>query len=274
MPKARVGDLVMHYQLDDFTDPWRESETVLLYHGYARNAKFWYAWVPALARRYRVLRPDARGCGETSVPAPDYTWTLEQLADDALGLIDHLGIEKIHWVGESSGGIVGLQFAYAHPERTKSLTLVNTPFKIPDRITASYSVGEADPAAALEKMGVKAWCLKTINGRLDTAVAHPGLVEWYATQMAKTPLYVAMALVRLFSGASFWDRLPAVRVPTLMLVGERSPIASPAEQQLMRARMPNAELVVFEGIGHGINLLIPDRCTAALLPFLDRLWGG
>src|SRR5262245_64853495 len=69
---VRVGDLDIHYDLADYTVPWRETppQTFLLYHGYARNMLFWRPWVPLLAADYRVLWFDARGCGETTKPAP------------------------------------------------------------------------------------------------------------------------------------------------------------------------------------------------------------
>jgi 3-oxoadipate enol-lactonase len=64
MPIAQLpGDLQMYYEDDDFTDPWSQAETVILHHGNAQNARFWYAWVPLLARDYRVIRVDARGFG-------------------------------------------------------------------------------------------------------------------------------------------------------------------------------------------------------------------
>ena len=65
---ARVGDIDIHYELVDYTAPWRTTppETVLLHHGYARNMMFWQGLLPLLASEYRVLRFDARGCGETT----------------------------------------------------------------------------------------------------------------------------------------------------------------------------------------------------------------
>ena len=73
MPIAQLpGDLQMYYEDDDFTDPWTTAETVILHHGNAKNSGLWYAWVPLLARDYRVIRVDARGFGRSSIPAPGY----------------------------------------------------------------------------------------------------------------------------------------------------------------------------------------------------------
>ena len=74
MPTFRpTPDLVMHYEVDDFTDPWRQPETILLLHGNAESGLAWYGWVPALARHYRVVRPDMRGFGQ-STPMPCFAF--------------------------------------------------------------------------------------------------------------------------------------------------------------------------------------------------------
>ena len=69
MPTVKLDEtLEMYYEDDDYTDPWRTPETIVLHHGNGKNARLWYAWVPLLARQYRVIRVDARGFGRSSVP--------------------------------------------------------------------------------------------------------------------------------------------------------------------------------------------------------------
>lgn len=164
---AELGGYSMHYLLDDFTDPWKESETVLMQHGYCRSGRFWYAWVPALGRHYRVLRPDARGCGDSHPPGDDFQPSLESFVADLVALMDSLGLERVHYVGESFGGVIGLQLACSHPDRVKSLILCNTPCRLPDSMAVDYAVGYPDTSAAIDALGVEEWCLRTINFRLD-----------------------------------------------------------------------------------------------------------
>ena len=69
MPELRrAGKPMLHYALDDFTDPWRDAPYLILQHGYGRSGRFWYSWVPYLARFYKVVRPDLRGLGGSQVP--------------------------------------------------------------------------------------------------------------------------------------------------------------------------------------------------------------
>jgi 3-oxoadipate enol-lactonase len=268
---VRIGDLDMHYDLADYTVPWRETEpeTVLLYHGYARNMLFWRPWIPLLASHYRVLWFDARGCGETTKPPPGSRMSFSQVAGDAIGLMDALEIARVHWVGESSGGIVGLAAALEHADRLSTLTLCDTPFKRPATIQSTYTLGEPTRAAAFDKYGVGGWCRETLSYRLDTTRASPELCEWYIAQMDRTPVHCANAMDAAVAEGDMWPRLPDITTPTLILAGSRSPIVQEAAVKAMQTRMPAAKLVAFEDYGHGVNMVAPVRCVAELRKFLE-----
>lgn len=268
---VRVGDIEVRYELSDYTAPWRtgEPETVLLHHGYARNMLFWQGLVPLLAADYRVLRFDARGCGETTKTPPGSRYALEQFVDDAVALIDALGIERVHWVGESSGGILGMVTALRRPERLHTLTLCDTPFRRSTEIATTYAVGESDRSAAFDKYGVGGWCRKTLSYRLDTTKAAPELCEWYIEQMDRTPKDIAVALEQMIGRGDLWPRLPEITTPTLILAGEKSPIATEAMMKDMQQRMPAAKLVAIRGYGHGVNVLAPEKCAAEIKAFIE-----
>jgi pimeloyl-ACP methyl ester carboxylesterase len=271
--KARVGDIDIHYELADYTAPWRSTpaDAVLLYHGYSRNMDFWRKWMPLLAGDFRVVRLDSRGCGETSVPAPGSAWSFDQLMDDALGLMDHLGIERFHWVGESSGGIVGLNTALKQPQRLLSLTLCDTPFKRPSDIAATYSLGQNNRAEAFAKFGVGGWCRQTLSHRIDTTRASPELCEWYIAEMDRTPVHVAVEMERIIGQGDFLPHLSKIATPTLILGGANSTISKPEMMREMQSKMPSAQRVALEGYGHGVNLLAPQRCVEAFNAFVHGL---
>ena len=266
----KVNDLDIHYEWIDYTTPWAEKprETVLLYHGYARNMLFWQAWMPLLAEHFRVLRFDARGCGQTTKPADGHAYSFDELAYDAMGLMDALGIARVHWVGESSGGIVGMTAALNHPTRLNTLTLCDTPFKRSSQIATTYTLGEATREAAFAKYGVGGWCRQTLSYRLDTSRSTPQMNEWYIAEMDKTPVHVANGMDKAVAAGDLWPRLPEIKTPTLILGGANSLIADASHRDAMRERMPHAKVVSFEGYGHGVNLLAVERCVAELKRFI------
>jgi pimeloyl-ACP methyl ester carboxylesterase len=108
-------------------------------HGFARNAAFWNRWVPAIADTRRVYRPDLLGCGHSDLPPEGYRYTPEGITRSILAVLDALSLARVHWVGESSGGLVGLLLAANHPERIASLVLCNTPTRISDEIRKIYA---------------------------------------------------------------------------------------------------------------------------------------
>src|SRR5215831_3021437 len=101
----------LHYLVDDFTEPWREAATIVLLHGNAESGQAWYAWVPLLARRFRVVRPDMRGYGASTPMPRDFKWSLDVIIDDYRHLLDALGVRRFHLVGAKIGGIVARAFA-------------------------------------------------------------------------------------------------------------------------------------------------------------------
>src|SRR5581483_10968940 len=116
------------YELDDYTDPWKHAPTVLLQHGFGRSSKFWYSWVPYLSRYYKVLRPDLRGSGNSSIGVdPGRDIGLDHYIEDFDALLNHLGIESVHYCGEAMGGILGAAIAARNPARIRTLSLIATP---------------------------------------------------------------------------------------------------------------------------------------------------
>ena len=107
--------------------------------GFARNATFWNRWVPAIAETHRVYRPDLLGCGLSDQPPNGYRYAPETIGTQVLAVLDGLCLSKMHWVGESSGGIIGLLLAAVHPDCIASLVLCNTPTRIRDHIKRRYA---------------------------------------------------------------------------------------------------------------------------------------
>jgi pimeloyl-ACP methyl ester carboxylesterase len=259
----------VHCIADDFLWPWDRSTAVLMMHGFARNAAFWNRWVPGIAETHRVYRPDLLGCGLSDQPPPGYRYTPDTIGAQILAVLDALPLPRVHWVGESSGGIIGLLLAAAYPGRIASLVLCNTPSRIPDQIKRTYALDRASASDAMRAYGVGEWCRQTLGYRLDTERAGTELCDWVVREMDKTPREVAAAMHDCFETVDTMPLLSRVSAPVLLLSGDKSPIAS-AQQQALAEALPNGRVELFPGYGHGVNLLQPERCARAALEF----WRG
>jgi pimeloyl-ACP methyl ester carboxylesterase len=267
MPTIRLDEgLFVHCAVDDYLWPWEASTPVLMMHGFARNATFWNRWVPAIAESRRIYRPDLLGCGASDVPAAGYRYTPEKIEAQLLAVFEAMSLSRVHWVGESSGGIIGLLLAAAHPERVASLVLCNTPTRISDEIKSIYALGRESTAAAIRAYGTGEWCRRTLGYRLDIEHATEPLREWCIAEMDKTRPDIAAALHECFEAIDVKLLLPSIRTPVLLLSGDKSRIAS-EQQKILAASLPRGRLDLLAGYGHGVNLLQPERCTRAALDF-------
>src|ERR1044071_6561394 len=115
MPSVRVGEISMYY-----IEAGR-GEPLVLVMGLGAGHLAWGFQVPAFAERYRVIAFDNRGAGQTD--APDHPYTTRMMADDTVGLMDALGVERAHVLGVSMGGMIAQEIALDHPDRVRSLQL-------------------------------------------------------------------------------------------------------------------------------------------------------
>ena len=260
-----TSDLDMHYRVDDFTDPWREPQTILMLHGNAESGLAWYAWVPKLARDYRVVRPDMRGFGESTVMPADYPWTLDRLIEDFSLLIDHLGIGRFHLVGAKIGGTIARAFGARRPDRLGTLTVVGTP--PPLRVGAAERVPEL--IRDFETHGVEYWAQQNMVGRLGTAFPPEG-VEWWTKFMGRTPLSTQLGFMGTIACADIRADLPKITCPTLVITTEESGLGSVAETRAWQEDIADSELLVLPGNSYHVAATHADQAAQATLDFIAR----
>jgi pimeloyl-ACP methyl ester carboxylesterase len=271
MPTIRANNYEMHYEVDDFTDPWKPAETVWIQHGFGRSSRFWYHWVPPLAGHYRVLRRDMRGHGQSADPGPNYIWSVDDLLNDMKGFLDAFGLDEVHYVGESVGGILGIAFATRWPERFKSMTLCSSPTAIRPPIQRLFAVGYEDWYTALGTLGPAGWVKALMERGGGLGGTNPAHIDWILKEWAKTPTHVLQGLCRLVPSVDITPLLPQVKVPTLVLAPARSPLTPLTEQVMIRDSIPGAHIAVIEGRGHEIYVDDPAGCISALLSFLRSM---
>ncbi len=255
MPYADLpGNLRMNYYDDYLGDPWKTPEVVIMHHGQGKNGLLLYGWVRPLVLDYRVIRVDARGFGLSSVPDPGYEWSLEGFTRDVMNLMDHLGIEKAHFIGETIGGTIGLHFAHAHPERLLSVTTCTSPFNfIGSQLYVDYY-------NLVKEQGTEAWARSNGDVRLDSATADPEHREWYLTQMGKTAPTTVMETLAYLGTVDLTPILPEIKVPALAIVGENSGWYRERSEGMV-AKMPQAQLAVVPGVGGFAQHAAPVECA-------------
>lgn len=270
MPIVHVNSADLHYELDNYTNPWTKPQTFFLQHGFCRNSRFWYKWVPLLAGQFQILRPDLRGLGRSSMPPELYQPSSETFTADFISLLDHLNIDQVVYVGEALGGILGLIFASAHPERIRALVLTSTPLRVPQKEwMKKFPLREGSWEAALAK-GVDNWSRQTIGQRIDLNLAPPQLVEWWIGEMGKTITENAVKLNRYVASLDLTPHLSQIKVPTLILVGEEWPGITPQEINLMRTRITDVKVVTFPSVGCSVHAVMAERCVQEVLTFLSE----
>lgn len=266
MPSLSLSDgATIVYDDYDFTEPWRTAAPVVLVHGFSKNRRFWYEWIPALARRYRVINVDQRGHGDSSLPPRDFTMALEPFADDLAGVLDRLGLDAATFVMAEFSSSVAIDLAARHAARVKALVLPGFGYNW----RASRAVDWEAWARTAEGESSEAWARQTNHLRLPPTT-DPGLREWYVTQQGRVPAWLLAKVFRFAATVDLTPRLAEVKAPTLVLTGSESKQDPVDSIRRGVKQMPNAELTVFAGAPLNVMNARPTDSIAATLAFLER----
>ncbi len=263
MPSVRItNDLLMHYQVDDFTDPWTTPETVLLLHGNAESGAAWYRWVPVLARRFRVVRPDMRGFGQSTPMPRDFPWTLDRIIEDYCILMDALGATRFHLVGAKIAGVISRAFAARRAARVATLTVVGSP---PPLRKGAQNI----PALTreFETQGIAHWARRNMAGRLGEAFPPEG-IEWWTQFMARTALSTEIGFNERINYSDIRADLANIACPTLVITTEGSGLASVEETRDWQQQIARSRLLVLPGDSYHVAASHPEVCAEAVLEFI------
>jgi 3-oxoadipate enol-lactonase len=260
--KATANGIGVSYTLDGPAG----APVVTLSHSLATTSAMWEPQVRALTTRYRVLRYDTRGHGGTDAPAGAYT--LDQLAEDARQLLAALRVGRTHWVGLSMGGMIGQALALKAPELFASLVLCDTMSRVPAEARPLW----AERIATAETKGMEPLVEGTI-GRWFTQPfreARRDVVDTVRAMIRATPPRGYVGCCHAISQLDLTDRLSAIRIPTLVIVGEEDQGTPVAASRTIQERIKGAELVVLKSAAHLSNLEQPEAFTRALTGFLAK----
>ena len=272
MPMIQANDgTPLNYEVDDHTDPWERRPVLILLHGNGRNAQFWYQWVPYLSRDFRIVRPDMRGLGKSIfADGSAVDLSVESLIDDLLKVTGALGVDKVHFCGESMGGILGLLLAAQHPSLIQTLTLVSTPVFIEEEMKERYALGYASRIEAMEKLGIRKWVSETTKITRLPADENPGLYEWYVNEFSKGDPDLQVRMSGIVNQANVTDILEDVKVPVLGLYPGEGQITSKSQERLLRNSLSDFSMRKLPTNYHMVQLLFPAVCCEQLRDFCLR----
>lgn len=256
--QARIDDIDVRYEITG-GGPW-----LTLSHSLAVNLDMWAPQLAALEGRFRVLRYDTRGHGDTSAPPAPYT--LERLADDAHGLLRHLGIGRTHWLGLSMGGMIGQTLAVRHPEVLDRVVLADTTGRMPAAAAATWAervrTARSEGLQALEQPTLSRWFTEPFRH------AQPALMARVGAMIRATPVEGYAGCCAAIAATDLLDALARQRSPALVIVGAQDEATPPAAAEAIVRHWPGASLRVIPDASHLSNLEQPERFNEAVLAFL------
>jgi 3-oxoadipate enol-lactonase len=257
MAFAELKDVRIHYEL---AGP--EKARVLVFsNSLGTNFSMWDGQMAEATKKFRVLRYDKRGHGQSSVPHTPYT--IEQLGRDVVGLLDFLQIDRVHFCGLSIGGQTGMWLGVYVPQRLKKLMLCNTGAKI-----GSPEVWNAR-IDAVGKGGVKAVSGAVIERWFTTGfrAKDPGEVSRVQQMLENTSPEGYAGCCAAVRDFDFREKLTGIQTPTLVIAGAHDPATPPAEGRFAAEKIPGARYVELDA-AHLSNIEDRDRFTAEVSQFL------
>ncbi len=242
------------------------APVVILSHSLGSSLIMWNPQLEVLEPHYQVLRYDTRGHGGSNAPSGAYTF--DMLGEDALGLLDALDIEKVHFVGLSMGGMIGQCLALNHPERLEKLVLCDTAALLPEE---AQPVWEERIEQAREK-GMEALVGETLDRWFTPPFLRqdPPEVKLIREQFLSTPVGGYIGCSEAIRGLNYLERLSEIKIPTLIVVGEEDPGTPVAAAEAMQQRIAGSALVVLPSAAHLSNVEQAEAFNSALISFLQQ----
>jgi 3-oxoadipate enol-lactonase len=255
----RSGETQINYRLSGKED----GELLVLSNSLGSTLKMWGKVLPLLEGRYRVLRYDTRGHGASSVPTGPYT--LDQLGEDLIHLLDRIGVERVTYCGLSLGGQVGMWLGLHAHSRINRLILANTAARIGD--AAMWD----DRIAMVRKSGLKELAAGT-PGRWFTAgyrASHAGEMAEIEAMVASTNPDGYCACCAVLRDTDLRQSISAIALPTLVIAGTNDPATPPEQGREIAESVPHAQYVELDTL-HLSAWERPDEFASAVLEFAGQ----
>jgi 3-oxoadipate enol-lactonase len=265
MPFVHVADGTrIHYEVTG-----RPGATpILMIQGLGASKNAWNLQRIAMATRFRSISLDNRGAGRSDKPTQPFT--LEQMADDAIAVLDAAGVETAHVVGASMGGVISQIIAVKYPHRVRSLTLVCTACRNhPWRQELLQTWARTAEEKGMIEVGKEAaqWVMSPRSFRRLVPA-----FTWMGPLAALRPRHSFVSQIQaiLDTREDLVDELSSITAPTMVIVGNQDILTPRGDSEEIAERIPNAELVVISGAAHGLMMEHSTTFNKILIEFLQR----
>ena len=262
MPSINNGDITIHFEVHG------EGIPIVLGHSFLCSGLMWESQVAPLAEHYQVINIDARGHGDSGPIAAEFT--LYDMVDDVIAVLDHLNLKSAVWAGLSIGGMVALRAAVKKPDRVRGLMLLDT-----------------DAGAEKAFIRFKYTCMGLIARTLGFKLLIPQIVPLMFCDLTiqEKPELVSFwtkrfndlrvpSILRMLKALQTRDditaRLTEISVPALVLVGDQDRSLPPSRSRAIEAGIPDARLVVITDAGHLAAPEQPEVVTPLMLEFMEQ----
>ena len=259
--KIKVGELDVTYRFDGPAD----RPVLLMSNSLMSNLTMWDPTVPALADRFRILRYDTRGHGQTTVtPGP---YSIGMLADDAVGLLDALGIRQAHIMGLSMGGMIAQQIGARYPDRALSLLLCDTASEMPPRTMweERLAIARSQGISGLVDGTIKRWFTAPFIERAPQEIAK------VREMILGTPVEGYMNCAGAVRDMAQTTMLLKIKAPTLVITRRQDPACTVEQSTVLHRMIDTSRMIVIEDAAHLSNIEQPSVFNREIRNFLDTI---
>ena len=269
MPIAKAGAINLEYFTEGSGPP------LLMVMGFAGSAHTWgQPFVEALNRHFTTIRFSNRGTGDSDKPTEQTT--VRMMADDAVALLDTLGIERPHALGISMGGYISQELAINYPDRVNGLALGCTGVGGPNAVMSDQQTMQAmafDPSLPIQDIIRKSWYALVSDSFQETGKAF--LEDMLLAIMAHpTPMDTIIKQIGAISGHNVAERDAAITAPTVVIHGSVDRLVPPANGDQVAAAIRGAERKAIDGVGHMFFWEKPEEAAKLVTEFLSRVPAG
>ncbi|KAI0121270.1 Alpha/Beta hydrolase protein [Xylariales sp. AK1849] len=206
------------------------------------------------------------------VPAKEvYDYSLETILGEIIDLLDQLGIDKVHFLGESTSGMLGMALAAKYPQRLHSLVICSSPTYLPQQALDSFAFGFRDWPTALRTLGSRGWGRAISNTKGTVTSPDPGYLQWWVDQVAVSDGEGLADYAEFLSRLDARQFIKSIKVPTLILAPKHSAVISVASMEELASQIEAAKLQVIDKPGHEIFTSAAEECQTAALKFWHSL---